>query len=158
MHLLGDPGRAGVAVGDGLGQQSAVGVEQPVVDAPGVNADGFGVTESLQTGQHLAMETRQVPAKVPVLFGHPIGKAVNLPDVDAVAVDEAGDDASARGAEVDRGEDPWGHRQRKKAAATPASTGTNNPVVWLNSSEVSAATAAATCSGSTSRLSKVRWA
>ena len=46
----------------------------------------------------------------------------------------------------------------RNAAATPASTGTWRPVVWLNSAEVIAVTALATCSGSTSRLSNVRWA
>ncbi len=48
--------------------------------------------------------------------------------------------------------------QRRKAAATPASTGMCRPVVWDSSPPVSASTAAATCSGSTSRLSRVRWA
>ena len=48
--------------------------------------------------------------------------------------------------------------QRRKAAATPASTGMCNPVVWERSPPVRAKTAAATCSGSTSRLRIVRWA
>ena len=45
-----------------------------------------------------------------------------------------------------------------KPAATPASTGTCSPVVWVSSPPVSANTAFATCSGSTSRLRMVRWA
>ena len=48
--------------------------------------------------------------------------------------------------------------QRRNAAATPASTGTCRPVVRARSPPVSANTAAATCSGSTSRLSSVRCA
>ena len=48
--------------------------------------------------------------------------------------------------------------QRRKAAATPASTGMCMPVVCDRSPPVSANTAAATCSGSTSRLSNVRCA
>ena len=49
-------------------------------------------------------------------------------------------------------------RHRRNAAATPASTGMCRPVVWDSSPPVRANTAAATCSGSTSRLSSVRWA
>ena len=49
-------------------------------------------------------------------------------------------------------------RQRRNAAATPASTGMCRPVVWVSSPPVSANTALATCSGSTSRLRRVRWA
>ena len=73
-------------------------------------------------------------------------------------LDDAGDDAAARRSDVDGSEDPHGDVQRRNAAATPASTGTWSPVVWLNSSDVIAATALATCSGSTSRLSSVRCA
>jgi hypothetical protein len=48
--------------------------------------------------------------------------------------------------------------QRRKAAATPASTGMWRPVVCDRSPPTSANTAAATCSGRTSFLSSVRWA
>ena len=65
-------------------------------------------------------------------------------------------DAPARRTEVDGRDEPAGHL--RKAAATPASTGMWSPVVWLRSPPVSAKTAAATCSGSTSRFSSVRWA
>src|SRR5690606_25355402 len=47
---------------------------------------------------------------------------------------------------------------RRKAAATPASTGMWRPVVCERSPAVSANTALATFSGSTSRFSRVRWA
>ena len=85
----------------------------------------------------------------------------------------AGDDPAARGADVDRRDDGgarFGHRgprpvimdtvvcQRRKAAATPASTGMCRPVVWDRSAEHSTNTALATCSGSTSRFSRVRCA
>ena len=56
-------------------------------------------------------------------------------------------------AEVDRCD---GRGHRRNAAATPESTGTCSPVVWLSSGPVSAATALATCSGSTSSPSRVR--
>ena len=48
--------------------------------------------------------------------------------------------------------------QRRKPAATPASTGMCRPVVCDSSPDVSTNTALATCSGSTSRLRIVRWA
>ena len=47
---------------------------------------------------------------------------------------------------------------RRKAAATPESTGMCSPVVCDRSPPMSANTAAATCSGRTSLLSRVRWA
>jgi diadenosine tetraphosphate (Ap4A) HIT family hydrolase len=69
-------------------------------------------------------------------------------------------DPAAGGTQVDR--DVHGHvvprRYRRNAAGTPASTGTCNPVVWDSSPAVRTTTAFATCSGSTSRLSRVRWA
>ena len=106
----------------------------------------------------MAVQPGEIPSKSPFVFDGTVGEAFDLSQSDVVTLDDAGDDPSARGSEVDRGEDPRSHRQRKKAAATPASTGTSNPVVWLNSSEVSAAMVAATCSGNTSRLSSVRCA
>ena len=68
--------------------------------------------------------------------------------------DGAGHHPAPGGAEVDRGD--GGHR--KNAAATPASTGMCSPVVRDSSPAVSTNTAAATCSGRTSRLSSVRCA
>ena len=59
--------------------------------------------------------------------------------------DPADHHPAARRAEVDGRDEPAGHR--RKAAATPASTGMCSPVVWLRSPPVRAKTAAATCSG-----------
>ena len=73
-----------------------------------------------------------------------------------VGPDPADHHPAARRAEIDGRDEPGGHR--RKAAATPASTGMCSPVVWLRSPPVSAKTAAATCSGTTSRLSSVRCA
>ena len=47
---------------------------------------------------------------------------------------------------------------RRNAAATPESTGMCSPVVCARSPPASTKTAAATCSGSTSFWSSVRWA
>ena len=83
-----------------------------------------------------------------------------------VRPDLADHDSAAGRPEVDRddrgGFASWhclGHRRyRRNAAATPASTGMCRPVVWTRSGPTSANTALATWSGSTSRLSSVRWA
>ena len=55
-----------------------------------------------------------------------------------------------------RSEQSRRNREELIAAATPPSTGMCAPVVTDNSPAVSATTAAATCSGSTSRPSRVR--
>src|SRR5699024_3251018 len=47
---------------------------------------------------------------------------------------------------------------RTNASATPSTTGTCSPEVWVRSQAVSAYTALATVARSTSRLSRVRWA
>ena len=63
------------------------------------------------------------------MFDRTIGEPLDRSEIDAVTLEDTGYDPSAGGPEVDGGEDPGRHRQRKKAAATPASTGTSNPVV-----------------------------
>ena len=85
-----------------------------------------------------------------------VGEAMDLGQLELVGSHPADHHATARGAKIDGRDEPAGHR--RKAAATPASTGMCNPVVWLRSPPVRANTAAATCSGRTSRLSSVRCA
>ena len=63
------------------------------------------------------------------MFDRTIGEPLDLAEIDAVTLEDTSHDPSARGSEVDGGEDPRTHRQRKNAAATPASTGTSIPVV-----------------------------
>jgi hypothetical protein len=77
----------------------------------------------------MAVQPREVPSDVPVSFDGAIGESLDLSDTDAVTLEDTSDHPSAGGPEVDGGEDPGSHRQRKNAAATPASTGTNIPVV-----------------------------
>jgi hypothetical protein len=64
-------------------------------------------------------------------------------------------DSAARGAEINSGH-PARTAHRRKAAATPASTGMCRPVVWLISAEHSTKTAFATFYGKTSRFNSVR--
>ena len=77
----------------------------------------------------MAVQPREIPSEVTVLFDRTIGESSDRPDLDAVTLEDTSHDPAAGRPEVDGGEDPGSHRQRKKAAATPASTGTNNPVV-----------------------------
>ena len=127
----------------GLAEQLAVRVEQPVVDAPRVDADRLDLRipagERREAGEHLARTGRvRFQRRWPSTVGGRVGEAMHDVELDRVAVDDAGDHPAARRAEVDRCEDACGHRQRRNAAATPASTGTSRPVVWLNSSDVDA--------------------
>ena len=85
-----------------------------------------------------------------------VREAVDLGQLELVGADPPDHHPAARRAEIDGRDEPAGHR--RKAAATPASTGMCSPVVWLRSPPVRAKTAAATCSGRTSRLSSVRCA
>ncbi len=158
---------AAVAVGDRVGEQGAVGIDEPVVDRPCVDADRLDgrelAAERPQAAADLVVQPADVPPQVPVGLAHPVVETVHRVQhhrrSGRAPVHDTGDDAPTGGPDVDSGEDPGGHAgQRRNAAATPASTGTWRPVVWLNSAEVIAVTALATCSGSTSRLSNVRWA
>ena len=74
VHLVDDGGGASVPVGDRLGEQAAVGVEQSVVEAPGVDANARDrlVTSGQfgQTVEHLVEQGGHVPAKATGHGGH----------------------------------------------------------------------------------------
>ena len=98
-------------------------------------------------------------------FGAIAGRKRGRTQAQHVPADLTQHHPTARRPEVDRGDaDGRGagrHRRpghRRKAAATPASTGMCRPVVWLSSSVQSTKTALAMLSGSTSRLRIVRCA
>ena len=87
-----------------------------------------------------------------------VGEAMDLFELEVVRPDPTDHHPPARRAEVDGRDASAVRSHRRKAAATPASTGMWRPVVCDRSPPTSANTAAATCSGRTSRLSSVRWA
>ncbi len=148
---------APVAVVHRVAQQRTAGVEQPVVHRPGVHTDAGNRTGGPQPFQHTAVERQDVPVQGAAEAYRLVREPVDLGDVECAAAGATADDPAARRTEVDRGDgDVGGHR--RKAAATPASTGTLSPVVCDRSPPVSANTALAMCAGSTSRLSRVRWA
>lgn len=163
VDLVDDADGAAVSIRHRIGQQIAVGVEQAVVDPPGVDSDrlNLGIPCGKQTDAvlHLRPKHLDVPAQMAAALDHAVGEPVDQFEPDGLPFDKASHHPPARRAEVDRGDDPSRHRPyRRKAAATPESTGTIRPVVWENSEEASTATALATCSGSTSRWSSVRLA
>ena len=110
-----------VAVGDRVSEQGAVGVEQGVVDRPGVDADRLDARELAaehpQPAVDLVVEPADVPPQVPVGFVHPVGEPVHRVQrhrrsgggVRSVDVDDTGDHAATGGADVDSGEDPGRH-------------------------------------------------
>ena len=116
-----------------------------------------------QPGQDLGVQPQDVPVQR-ARRARPgrCGNRCDLVQLQLAGPDPADHDPAAGGAEVDRGDadaSPLaGRPHRRNAAATPASTGMCSPVVRDSSPAVSANTAAATCSGRTSRLSSVRWA
>ncbi len=158
-HLLGDALGAGVPVVHGVAEQGPVRVQQAVVDGPAVHAHRVHRPGRPQPVQHTGVQREDVPAQPLGRADGPVREAVRLGQLQPVGADAADHDAPAGRAEVDRRVRPGvPGPHRRNAAATPASTGTCRPVVWVRSPPVSANTAFATCSGSTSRLSSVRWA
>ena len=134
-------------------------VHQAEVHAPRVDPDaGQAVCPGrlAQPAEHLAVEPQDVPVEAVREPDGLVREAMDLAQLELVRRDPPDHHPAARRAEVDGRDEPGGHR--RKAAATPASTGMWSPVVWLRSPPVRAKTAAATCSGRTSRLSSVRCA
>ena len=88
----------------------------------------------------------------------PVREPVHLVQVEPVRADPGGHHPAAGGAEVDGRAGSARRHRRKRRGDAAESTGTCRPVVRVRSPPVSANTASATWSGSTSRLSRVRWA
>ncbi len=188
VEFLVDPGDGGtaavIAVAEGRRDEFAGGVDQAVVHGPGVDPDaGDALTAGRgrrgggrEPGEDLGEQGVEVPAEAAVELFDAVGEAVHRlqfgPLPTGTARDPAEDDPARGGADVDSDKDTageqaaagwcgirwWRRAHRRKAAATPASTGMWSPVVWESSLPVSTAAALATFSGSTSRLSRVRWA
>src|SRR5690606_30443251 len=106
----------------------------------------------------LAVELEHAPVQSVGRADGAVVEARHLLEPQRAAAHATEHDPPARGPEVDRGDRAGPRAHRRKAAATPASTGMCKPVVCASSGPVSTATAFATCSGSTSRFSRVRWA
>lgn len=97
---------AGVAVGDGGAEQLAVAVEQAEVDAPGVDADARHFIAELaggesQAGEDVVPQFERPPVEAAVDVNRAVGKAVDFCQFERLAVEEAGEDTAAGGAEVD---------------------------------------------------------
>ena len=156
-------GTAAIPVAKRRSGQGAACIHQAVVHGPGVDANagnhgascGGMLRGCLEPQQDLVKEPLKIPEETPSRSTTPLGKrcttwrsalpAVRLPTM--TRPEDAPMSTAANKA-----------AHRRKAAATPASTGMCRPVVWESSAEVSTAAALATFSGSTSRLSRVRCA
>ena len=149
-----------VAIGIRFSDERAVGVDEAVVHTPAIDPDARdpGATRGRlsEAFDHFVTELGTRPAQPGARRDRAVGEAMDLLEAQLVRPDMTDDDATARGPQVDGGDRAAGHR--RNAAATPASTGMCRPVVWDRSPPTNAKTAAATCSGKTSRLRIVRWA
>ena len=145
MHVFENGFGPIVPVRHGFSKETSIVIQHPVVHAPAINGDGLRLRDPAQSGQDHPVEPVEVPAQMTVSGDRGVRDPLDLSQLDPFRRHCAGHDSRTRSAEVDGREDPRRHVQRKNAAATPASTGTKSPVVWLNSSETRAATAEATC-------------
>src|SRR4029079_9970971 len=107
-----------------------------------------------QPGQDVGVKAEHVPVEPVRQSYRAVAEPVDLGQREVLPPDLADDHTCDRRPEVDRGQ----RDHRRNAAATPESTGMCSPVVCARSPAVSAKTAAATCSGSTSCPSSVRLA
>ena len=133
-------------------------VEQPVVDSPAVDADGVqrvALSGDAQPLERTRKQRRDIPRQAAPHARRDVGESMRFLETDPASADDTGDNAPSGRTDVDRGER---RRHRRNAAATPESTGMCMPAAGDSSPAVRTTTAAATCSGSTSRLSSVRLA
>ncbi len=100
-------GAARVAVVERVAEERAVGVEEPVVDGPAVDADGGEVPASgglAEAVQNALVQAEGVPVQPVRELDGSVVEAVGLGEVEAVTADAADEHPSAGGAEVRRGE------------------------------------------------------
>ena len=142
---------AGVAVVPRIGDEHAVAVEQPEVDAPRVDADARGRLRLAPGGgaqpvEDLAVQPQDVPVEA---VGQPdrlVGEAVDLVETQLPRAHPADDDPAARRADIDRDDRAGGgtgggaHRPHRRpssatvtaivtAAATATATATVREVI-----------------------------
>ncbi len=163
---LGRPDRSSTRAATPLGAVVAVAVagcraasplpvEQPVVDRPRVDADAVQRPGARPPRAGRSSTARWRPrtsqCSAPSARTPAVGEAVHLaPGAASAGRPGRRIDAAAGRAEVD-GRDRTGRAaraHRRKAAATPESTGMCRPVVWVRSGPLSTKTASATFSGS----------
>ena len=164
-------GAARVAVADGVGDQVPRGVDEAVVDRPGVHPDRGGVAEGAEPVEDARPQAEDVPVQASAHGDGAVGEPGDLCEVDPVPVQAGGHDAPRGRPEVDRrhhsgaftpargserlgGATGAGHL--RNPCGLPESTGMCTPVVKPRSGPTSAYTASATVEGSTSRLRRVR--
>ena len=132
------PLNPGVAMTVGRGDQVTLRIQQTEVDRPGIDADavqaaGFGGLA--QAYQDFLVEPLDIPAQAPVTLDRPVRKPVDLDQRELAGADGPDDTGPlvAPRSTAATLTSPTATAQRRKAAATPASTGMCSPVVWLRS-------------------------
>ena len=105
VHVVDDRLGPVVPIRDRLGQQPAVGAQQTVVDRPGVDAQADDVRVTLgqrgEPDQNLLVQAGQVPAKMPVRDGRPVGEAVHHLEVHSPVGPPPGHHPATRRPDVD---------------------------------------------------------
>src|SRR5665213_1170249 len=154
MHLVDGREVAFVAIVE-RGAERLSRAQQRVVDCPRVDTDAPNVRLLVQCraqpGKDRAVQLVDVPVQPVRGLNRSVREPQHVVQPQLLGTDVTEHDAAAGRAEIDRRDYP--RHYRRKAAATPASTGMCSPVVWLRSDVHSTKTAFATFSGSTSRLS-----
>ena len=120
-----------IAVVVRVAEERAPLVEQAVVDRPRVEPDADQAARRpdrlAEAQQDLAVEAQDVPMEAVRQSDRLVGEAVDLGQLQVARPDPPDHHSPARRAEIDGRDEPADHR--RKAAATPASTGMWSPVV-----------------------------
>src|SRR4029079_9420758 len=159
VDRLHSPLMARVPIRDRGSEQRPIAIQEAAVDAPSIDPDTLQVVSAsrrrAKAGKDLSILTERGPTEALRQLHGLVRKSMDFLEQQRVRSDVADDHPPGRRAEIDGADRSFGAHLRN-AAATPASTGTWSPVVCDRSPPTSANTAAATCSGRTSFLSKVR--
>ncbi len=104
-RLFHDAVGAGIAVGERLAQHLAPLVQQHVIHAPRVRADGDDAFAELlaserEAGLDFVPEAQHVPAQAVGEEHRAVGEAMDFFELEGLAVPEAGDDAAAFSSEI----------------------------------------------------------
>src|SRR5579885_75506 len=154
-HAIG----AAVAILEGLAKQEARGIDQAIIDAPGIHADAVQRSSELpglaQPDQRFVPQTQHIPEAMPAQQHRPIGEAMRFLQVKRLPIEARQQHSPAAGPQINRREIACLHSPfpplawiGRRAAATPPSTLRILPVL-LNArvGEAKKATASAISSG-----------
>ena len=104
------PLRAGVAVGDRRRQEFALAIEEPEVDAPGVDADADDVVAKLamslsQAVENVRPQVKRSPIEAAVDAHRGMAEPVDFAQLEGLAIQQSGENPTAGGPQIDGEED-----------------------------------------------------